>query len=256
MPRNAKPAAKTDENERAARSNKKAERYKDRLFALQTELAKLQKHIYESKSRLIAIVEGGELSGKNKTIRSLSERLDTSICSVVWQKERASNGKWFLAQFASRLPRKGEIAIFDRGWYGALNGEYERRIHQIPLFEQALIEEGFIILKFFLKVGKEELNARIEKQKSDPFERLRLNEAALKKYRQYDEYAKAEEEALSRTHTPYAPWFIVDADDKKEARLGVLATILTAIDYKGGDQKLLRAYEKAIAQSYAPKVKF
>ncbi|MDR0664373.1 MAG: polyphosphate kinase 2 [Helicobacteraceae bacterium] len=268
MPQSYKTAVNVAELD-TARLNKKgklkADYYQERLRTLQIELLKLQKWIFESKSRLIVLFEGGELTGKGGAIRALSEKLDASLIRVARQKT-AQNGKWYFANFVSRLPRSGEIAAFDRGWYRKATleraigrcsaDEYERYIHQIPLFEQALYEDGFVIYKYMLTIGKEELSARLEKQKNDPLGRLRLTELELKSAKLYDEYAKAEAETLSRTHTPYAPWFEINCDDKRLAELGALAHLLGEIDYKGKDRKAIGELESGVARNYAPKVKY
>jgi polyphosphate kinase 2 (PPK2 family) len=263
--------AKIDANASArarlnAKGKLKADYYEDSLRLLQIELLKLQKSVAERKNRLIVIFEGSDLAGKSGAIKALSERLDTSSMRVVWQKSsQKTGGKWFLSYYASKLPRAGEITIFDRGWYrkatleravGACSSEeYERYIHQIPLFEHMIAEEGFITFKYLLTIGKEELGARLEKQKNDALGRMRLSELELRSPKLYDEYAKAEAETLSRTHSPRAPWFIVSGEDKRLARLGALSHLLGEIDYKDKDRKALGDFG-AIARSYTPKVKF
>ncbi|MDR2151264.1 MAG: polyphosphate kinase 2 [Helicobacteraceae bacterium] len=268
MPQSYKTAADATSLDSAGLSKKgklKPDYYQERLRELQIELVKLQRWIFESKNSLIAIFEGGELTGKSGVIKALTERLDASIVRVARQKA-ASSSKWYFARFVSLLPRKGEIAAFDRGWYrkatlekaiGRCDDEaYEKHIHQIASFEQTLAEEGFLIYKYMLTISKEELNARLEKQKNDPLGRLRLTEIELKSAKLYDEYAKAEAEALSRTHAPRAPWFEVKCDDKRLARLGVLAHLLGEIDYKGKDRKALGELESKVVRDYAPMVRY
>ncbi|MDR2639017.1 MAG: polyphosphate kinase 2 [Helicobacteraceae bacterium] len=268
MPQNYKPAAAETFSQTTKLGKKgklKADYYQERLRSLQIELLKLQRWIFESKERLIAIIDGVELTGKSGVIRALTERLDSALIRFSPPKAD-SGGKWYFANFVSKLPRKGEIAVFDRGWYGkaalerATNAcsdeEYERYTHQIPLFEQALSEDGFKIFKYMLSASKEELIARLESQKNDPLGRLRLTETELKSAKLYDEYAKAQAETLSRTHTPCAPWFEAPCDDKRLARLGVLSHLLGEIDYKGKDRKAIGEFGSKVVKNYAPKVKY
>ncbi|MDR1451879.1 MAG: hypothetical protein LBI57_06075 [Helicobacteraceae bacterium] len=269
MPQSYKIAANDANGFDRAKLNKqgklKNDYYQERLRLLQIELIKLQRWLFDGKSRLIAVIEGGELTGKSGAIQTFCERLDASILRVA-RRQNAQNGKWYFANFVSKLPRKGEIAIFDRGWYRKAtleraikscdDEEYEKYIHQISLFERALAEEGFRIYKYMLTISKEELSARLEKQKNDPLDRLLLTEIELKSPKLYDEYARAEAEALSRTHSPYAPWFEVNCDDKRLARLGVLSHLLGEIDYKGKDRKAIGEFGSQIAKSYVPKVKY
>ncbi len=159
------------------------------------------------------------------------------------------------------------IVLFDRSWYNRAGvekvmnfctaEEYQKFMHQVPMYEQMLVEDGIIMFKYFLTISKEEQIARMEARKTDPLKRWKLSDMDMKSIKLYDEYSKAKLEMLSRTHTPYCPWILVDANDKKRARLNIIRDILSHIDYKGKeDAEVSLAPDPRIVKLYSHLVKF
>ncbi|MDR3163414.1 MAG: hypothetical protein LBT81_06125 [Helicobacteraceae bacterium] len=239
------------------------EPYIKALKPLREELGKMLGWVTAGGRRLIVLVCGRAASGKGGLIRAISEQLDTKYVKTYGAPISEESREWYFAQFASKLPKKGEMALFDEGWYEraasmmnrAGDEEYARFTLSAVQFEQLLSNEGFLVYKFFLTITKEEQSLRLAAQKRDRVAKWRLEESDLKAVRLYGEWTKADLEMLSLTHTPYSPWYVADANDKRRMKLGVIAHLLDRLDYKGKEEARL-LYDSRIVTTFTQTVKF
>ncbi|WP_026943606.1 polyphosphate kinase 2 [Helicobacter rodentium] len=221
--------------------------YEKEIVKLQIELIKLQNWVKKYNKKVIIILEGRDAAGKGGTIKALREHLNPRGCRVVALQKPSDveATQWYFQRYIDELPNGGEIVFFDRSWYNragvekvmnfCTNEQYREFIIQVSHLEQMLIESGYIIFKFFLDVGREEQKKRIESRKDEPLKRWKLSPIDELSLNLWDEYTEAFEKMFSRTHTPFAPWLIVDSNDKKRARINLSRILLSKLDYEDKD---------------------
>ncbi|MBX7491072.1 polyphosphate kinase 2 [Helicobacter turcicus] len=221
--------------------------YEKEIVKLQIELIKLQNWVKKYQKKIIIILEGRDAAGKGGTIKALREHLNPRGARVVALQKPSDVEKtqWYFQRYIDELPNGGEIVFFDRSWYNragvekvmdfCTNEQYKEFIIQVSHLEQMLIESGYILFKFFLDVGREEQRKRIESRKDEPLKRWKLSPIDELSLNLWDEYTEAFEKMFSRTHTPFAPWLIVDSNDKKRARINLARILLSKIDYEDKD---------------------
>lgn len=221
--------------------------YEREIVKLQIELIKLQNWVKKHQKKIIIILEGRDAAGKGGTIKALREHLNPRGARVVALQKPSDVEKtqWYFQRYIDELPNGGEIVFFDRSWYNragvekvmdfCTNEQYREFIIQVSHLEQMLIESGYILFKFFLDVGREEQKKRIESRKDEPLKRWKLSPIDELSLNLWDEYTEAFEKMFSRTHTPFAPWLIVDSNDKKRARINLARILLSKIDYEDKD---------------------
>lgn len=221
--------------------------YEKEIVKLQIELIKLQNWVKKHQKKIIVILEGRDAAGKGGTIKALREHLNPRGARVVALQKPSDVEKtqWYFQRYIDELPNGGEIVFFDRSWYNragvekvmdfCTNEQYKEFILQVSHLEQMLIESGYILFKFFLDVGREEQRKRIESRKDEPLKRWKLSPIDELSLNLWDEYTEAFEKMFSRTHTPFAPWLIVDSNDKKRARINLARILLSKIDYEDKD---------------------
>ncbi len=221
--------------------------YLEEIEKLQIELLKLQNWVKKTKKKIAIIMEGRDAAGKGGTIRALHEHLNPRGSRIVALSKptELERTQWYFTRYISTLPSGGEIVFYDRSWYNragvervmgfCTQEEYKQFIYQVSSLEQMLISSGTMIFKYFLDVGKEEQKRRIKRRKTDPLRMWKLSPIDSKSLDLWDEYSITFEKMFSRTHTPYAPWIIVDSNDKKAARINVARDLLSKIDYEGKD---------------------
>ncbi len=222
--------------------------YVKELAKLQIELVKLQNWAKKYDKKIIIILEGRDGAGKGGTIKALTEHLNPRGARIVALQKPSDVEKtqWYFQRYLSALPNGGEIVFFDRSWYNRAgvervmgfcdNEQYKEFIYQAPILEQMLLGSGFLVFKYFLDVGRDEQLRRIERRKTDPLRMWKLSPIDEKSLGLWDEYTEAFQKMFARTHTPYAPWVIVDSNDKKRARINIARDILSRVDYDGKDQ--------------------
>ncbi len=221
--------------------------YEKEIVKLQIELIKLQNWVKKHNKKIIVILEGRDAAGKGGTIKALREHLNPRGSRVVALQKPSDVEitQWYFQRYIDELPNGGEIVFFDRSWYNragvekvmnfCTNDQYREFIIQVSHLEQMLIESGYILFKFFLDVGREEQKKRIESRKDEPLKRWKLSPIDELSLNLWDEYTEAFEKMFSRTHTPFAPWLIVDSNDKKRARINLARILLSKIDYEDKD---------------------
>ncbi len=215
--------------------------YKERVKEYQLELLTQQRALSETKHNVLVIIEGPDAAGKGGAIKRLVEKLDPRtyrVYSIVkpTQEEYAHHYLW---RFWNKLPSYGEIAIFDRSWYGrvlvervegfAAGAEWKRAYREINEFERLLVDDGTLIVKLYLHISKEEQLERFKRREADPLKHWKITEEDWRNRRKWDEHNEAAEDMFEQTSTPFAPWTVVEANFKWYARLKVLKTAIKAV---------------------------
>ena len=214
------------------------------LFRLQRELVKLQDWVQAKKLKVVVLFEGRDAAGKGGAIKRITQRLNPRICRVAAlpapnERERT---QWYFQRYVSHLPAGGEIVLFDRSWYNragvekvmgfCTDDEYEEFFRTVPEFEKMLIRSGILLVKYWFSITDEEQHLRFTMRIRDPLKQWKLSPMDLESRRRWEAYTKAKEIMLERTHTPEAPWWIVDGVDKKRARLNCIHHLLSQVSYQ------------------------
>jgi polyphosphate kinase 2 len=217
--------------------------YFNELFRLQGELIKLQDWVVAKQLKVVAIFEGRDAAGKGGSIKRITQRMNPRVCRVVAlpapnERERT---QWYFQRYVQHLPAGGEIVLFDRSWYNRAGVEhvmgfctpeqYEQFFRDAPDFERMLVRSGIVLLKYWFSISDEEQHRRFEMRIRDPLKQWKLSQMDLESRRRWEQYTKAKERMLERTHIEEAPWWIVEADDKKRARLNCIHHLLSQIPY-------------------------
>jgi polyphosphate kinase 2 len=211
------------------------------LFRLQGELVKLQDWVVHKKLKIVVIFEGRDSAGKGGAIKRITQRLNPRVCRVAAlpapnERERT---QWYFQRYVTHLPAAGEIVLFDRSWYNRAGvetvmgfctaEELEEFFHTVPDFEKMLIGSGIILIKYWFSITDEEQHLRFTMRIRDPIKQWKLSPMDLESRRRWEQYTKAKEAMLERTHIPEARWWIVEAVDKKKARLNCIHHLLSQV---------------------------
>ncbi len=214
------------------------------LFRLQRELVRLQNWIAHSKEKVVVLFEGRDAAGKGGVIKRITQRLNPRICRVVAlpapsERERT---QWYFQRYVSHLPAAGELVLFDRSWYNRAGVErvmgfcreddVEEFFRSVPEFERMLVRSGIKVIKYWFSITDEEQHLRFQMRIHDPLKQWKLSPMDLESRRRWEAYTKAKESMLERTHIPEAPWWVVEAVDKKRARLNCIAHLLSQFQYE------------------------
>ena len=213
------------------------------LLRLQGELVKLQGWVVEKKLKVVVLFEGRDAAGKGGAIKRITQRLNPRVCRVAAlpaPSERERTQRYF-QRYVPHLPAAGEMVLFDRSWYNRAgvekvmgfcsDDEYEEFFRTVPDFERMLARSGIILIKYWFSITDNEQYQRFLMRINDPLKQWKLSPMDLESRRRWEDYTLAKEEMLARTHIAEAPWWIVEADDKKRARLNCIHHLLTQIPY-------------------------
>jgi polyphosphate kinase 2 len=218
--------------------------YEVELFRLQAELVTLQEWVRSTGQRLVVVFEGRDAAGKGSTIKRVTQYLNPRVARIAAlpapsDRERT---QWYFQRYVDQLPAAGEIVLFDRSWYNragvervmgyCTNDEYHRFLHQCPIFERLLVEDGILLRKYWFSVSDAEQEARFRSRLEDPMRRWKLSGMDLESITRWEEYSRAKDQMLVHTDIPEAPWWVVDSDDKRRARLNMISHLLTTLDYR------------------------
>jgi len=218
------------------------------LLRLQTELVYMQEWIVASGQRLVVVFEGRDTAGKDGVIKRIVTYLNPRSCRIVavptpGERERT---QWFFQRYVAHLPAAGEIILFDRSWYNRAGVEhvlgyctepqYEEFLRFCPFFEEALQNDGIILLKYWLSVSDEEQERRFEKRLSDPRKRWKFSPTDVQARSHWVDYAEAKDRMFAHTDTESCPWYVVEADDKRTARLNLISHMLSIVPYERMDE--------------------
>jgi len=227
------------------RSEMKSGDYEDEIEALQHELVRFQADVKETGKRVVIVFEGRDAAGKGGTIKRFRENLNPRVARTVALSKPSDRetGQWYFQRYIQHLPTDGEIVLFDRSWYNRGVVEHvfefcepEARQHffaQVPDFENMLKDDGVILKKLWLNVGRAEQLRRFLKREKDPLKQWKLSWIDVEGLKRWDAYTAAIGETFDRTDTENAPWTIVRSDDKKRARLAAIRAVISDIDYAG-----------------------
>ena len=232
------------------------------LFRLQYELIKLQDWIQKSGQKLVIIFEGRDAAGKGGVIKRITQRLNPRVCRVAAlpapnDRERT---QWYFQRYISHLPAAGEMVLFDRSWYNRAgvervmgfcsDAEYEEFFRSVPEFEKMLIRSGIQIIKYWFSITDDEQEFRFQARILDPLKQWKLSPMDLESRRRWEDYTRAKETMLKRTHIPEAPWHVVNAVDKKKCRLNCIHHLLSMVKYEKVESPLLTLPERVHHKDY------
>src|SRR5271157_5198394 len=218
--------------------------YDHELRRLQIELVKLQEWIRHKGLKLVAVFEGRDAAGKGGAIKRITESLNPRVCRVValgtpTERERT---QWYFQRYVAHLPAAGEIVLFDRSWYNragvehvmgfCTQEEYAEFLRSCPEFERMLVRSGIILLKYWFSVSDEEQERRFHERAGNPARRWKLSDMDLQSREKWIEFSKAKDEMFKHTDIPQAPWYSIEADNKRRARLNCIAHILSMVPYE------------------------
>ena len=218
--------------------------YLNELQRLQVELVKLQYWIKQSKAKVVIIFEGRDAAGKGGVIKRITEKLNPRICRVTalgtpTEKEKS---QWYFQRYVPHLPAGGEMILLDRSWYNragvervmgfCTEDEYWEFLRSCPNFERMLIRSGIILLKYWFSISQDEQEKRFQERIKDPTKRWKFSKMDIKSRDKWVEYSKAKDEMFAYTDSKISPWYVIDTDDKRKARLNTIQHILHTIPYE------------------------
>lgn len=224
--------------------------YEKELKKLQAELVDMQQWVVETGARVVVIMEGRDAAGKGSAIKRITQYLNPRTCRIeaLPAPNSREQGQWYFQRYVEKLPTAGEIVIFDRSWYNRAgvervmgfcdSQEYRRFLHQAPIFERLLVEDGIMLRKYWFSVSDEEQIKRFESRRSDPLRRWKLSPMDLQSIMRWEEYSRAKDEMFIHTDIPSAPWYTVESEDKKRSRINVISHLLSTIPYEKIDRPL------------------
>ncbi len=227
----------------AERRKLKRKEYEAELARLEIELVKLQEWIKAQGLRVVVVFEGRDSAGKGGTIKRITRRLNPRVVRVAALPTPTEREKtqYYLQRYVAHLPAAGEMVLFDRSWYNRLgvervmgfcsDEEYERFLDQCPAFEQSLVDDGIILIKYWLHITDEVQEKRFRERATDPRKQWKLSPMDIESWNKWVDYSRARDVMFEHTDTAWAPWYVVDANIKRNARLDVIRHLLSQIDY-------------------------
>jgi polyphosphate kinase 2 len=217
--------------------------YESELARLQSELVVLQEWVRATGARVVVLFEGRDAAGKGSAIKRITEVLNSRmvrIAALPSPNEREKT-QWYFQKYTAHLPAAGEIVLFDRSWYNragvehvmgfCTDEEYERFLRQAPLFEQMLIEDGIILRKYWFSVSDKEQEARFRARAKDPMKRWKLSPMDPESLLRWEDYSRAKDVMMAHTDVEMSPWWVVESEDKRTARINVIAHLVSSIPY-------------------------
>jgi len=221
------------------------------LHELYIELVKLQKEIIHSNLKLLVIVEGRDAVGKDGTIKTIIKHLsprETRVVALSKPSDRQEH-EWYFQRYAVPLPVSGEFVLFNRSWYNRAgvekvmgfcsDKEYKSFFTEVELFEKMLVDSAFIILKYYLDISKEEQERRLKDRETNPLKQWKISPIDMEAQKHWKDYSEARNEMLLRTNFKHAPWFVVNAENKKMAHTALITHLLRRLEYHNKDKKVL-----------------
>ena len=218
--------------------------YEETLFALQAQLVEMQEWVKVSGSRIVVVFEGRDAAGKGSTIKRVAEYLNPRVARIVALPTPTERQKtqWYFQRYVEQLPAAGEIVLFDRSWYNRAGvekvmgfctpEEYRRFLRQAPIFERMLIEDGIFLRKYWFSVSNHEQEKRFASRLNDPMRQWKLSPMDFESIMRWEDYSRAKDEMMVHTDTDESPWFDVEADDKRKARINMIHHLLSSIPFE------------------------
>jgi polyphosphate kinase 2 len=217
--------------------------YEAELRRLQAELVQMQEWLRQEGARIVVVFEGRDAAGKGSAIKRMMEYLNPRVVKVAALPTPTERQKteWYFQRYIAELPAAGEITLFDRSWYNRAGvervmgfctpEEHRRFLHQAPIFERLLVEDGIMLRKYWFSVSDAEQQRRFKSRLKDPMRQWKLSPMDLQSITRWEDYSRAKDEMLVHTDIPEAPWYIIEADDKRQARINFLHHLLSTIPY-------------------------
>jgi len=251
-----------DKNDRNENEKLKEKEYLRELEKLHVELVKLQEWVVKEGAKVCVVFEGRDGAGKGGTIKAITERVSPRVFRVIALPAPTEREKsqMYVQRYLPHLPAAGEIVLFDRSWYNRAGVErvmgfcteeqVETFLHVTPLVEKAIIHSGVILLKYWLEVSPEEQTRRLEARINDGRKVWKLSPMDLASYSRWYDYSRARDDMLKATDTEFAPWFVVNSDNKKRARLNIISHMLSMIPYKAPPRAKVALPKRQKAEGY------
>ena len=234
----------SDKNTETHKSKLSNKEYEAELYKLHAELVKLQYWVQQKGLRIIVVFEGRDAAGKGGVIKRITERLSPRVFRVVALPAPSEREKTqlYMQRYIPHFPAAGEVVLFDRSWYNrggvervmkfCTQQQYESFLHNTPIFEQAITDAGIHLIKYWFDVSMEEQERRFRRRIEDPRKTWKLSPMDVESFKRWYDYSQARDDMLAATHTEPAPWHLVQADDKKRARLNCISHLLGQIPYQ------------------------
>ncbi|HEY6697086.1 MAG TPA: polyphosphate kinase 2 [Acidimicrobiales bacterium] len=236
--------------------------YETELLRLQRELVKMQEWVRAEGQRLVVIFEGRDAAGKGGAIKRVTAYLNprfARIAALPAPTER-EQGQWYFQRYVDQLPTAGEIVFFDRSWYNRAGvehvmgfctaEEYHRFLHQCPIFERLLVEDGVLLRKYWFSVSDAEQERRFHDRLDDPLRSWKLSPMDPESIIHWEDYSRAKDQMMVHTDIPECPWYVVESDDKRRARLNMIAHLLSTLDYHEVAQPSMKLPKRPKASGY------
>jgi len=236
--------------------------YEKTLFELQAQLVEMQEWVRTTGARLVVVFEGRDAAGKGSTIKRVTEYLNPRVARIAALPTPTERQKteWYFQRYVQHLPAAGEIVLFDRSWYNRAGvervmdfctpEEYRRFLHQAPIFERLLVEDGIFLRKYWFSVSNHEQERRFASRLDDPMRRWKLSPMDLESITRWEEYSRAKDEMMVHTDIPESPWFDVEADDKRKARINMIHHLLSTIPYEPVERQELTLPKRPEGKGY------
>jgi len=239
-----------------AKTSKEVDVEKEIMHELYIELVKLQKEVIGSNIKLLLIIEGRDAAGKDGTIKAITKHLSPRETRIValGKPSNRQELEWYFQRYTEHLPVSGEFVLFNRSWYNragvekvmgfCTEKEYKSFFTDVEMFEKMLVDAGFIIVKYYLDISKDEQHDRLKNRETDPLKQWKISPIDKEAQKYWKEYSHYRDEMLLRTNFKHSPWFVVNANDKKLTHIALVTHLLRILDYhKKGDQILSPEYE-------------
>ncbi|GAA3221315.1 polyphosphate kinase 2 [Pseudonocardia petroleophila] len=236
--------------------------YETELLRLQGELVQMQEWVRTTGTRLVVVFEGRDAAGKGGAIKRVAEYLNPRICRIVAlpapsERERT---QWYFQRYTEHLPAAGEIVLLDRSWYNRAGvervmgfctpDEHARFLRQAPVFEELLVEDGILLRKYWFSVSDGEQERRFRGRMKDPMRQWKLSPMDLESITRWEDYSRAKDEMFAHTDTPTSPWFVVEAEDKRRARINMIAHLLGSVPWQPVDGRKLKLPKRPPQRGY------
>ncbi len=236
--------------------------YERELYRLQGELVKMQGWMRATGARIVVIFEGRDAAGKGGTIQRVAQYLNPRFATIAalpapTERERT---QWYFQRYVEHLPAAGDMVLFDRSWYNragvehvmgfCTQQEYSRFLHQCPIFERLLVEDGIVLRKYWFSVSDEEQERRFRDRLDDPMRRWKLSPMDLESITRWEDYSRAKDEMFVHTDIPEAPWHVLESDDKRSARINMISHLLSTIPYRDMEPPSLKLPHRPPPQGY------
>jgi polyphosphate kinase 2 len=236
--------------------------YEAELLRMQGELVEMQEWVRANGARVVVVFEGRDAAGKGGAIKRVTEYLNPRVCRIValpapTERQRT---QWYFQRYIEHLPAAGEIVLFDRSWYnragvervmGFASAEQQQRfLHQCPIFERLLVEDGVLLYKYWFSVSDAEQERRFRSRLKDPMRRWKLSPMDLESLTRWEDYSRAKDEMFAATDIPEAPWLVVESEDKRRARLNMIAHLLSSVPWQPVQRPKLKLPERPPQRGY------